>query len=78
MPGGRRSDLAPSMVAGDRVRVPAGLDPARRSRPGMGLVQRPVTSDLRGTFDIRTSERGTVATLTFPVASEDGDDGEER
>ena len=55
-------------VANDGVGVPEGFDPAESQGLGMRIVQRLVTSDLRGRFDIRSGETGTVATLTFPVA----------
>ncbi len=69
----RRDGMVTVEVANDGVQVPEGFDPAQSQGLGMRIVQRLVTSDLRGTFDIRSGGPGTVATLTFPG---DGDDEE--
>ncbi len=61
-------------VANDGIVVPAGFDPARSEGLGMRIIQRLVTSDLRGSFAIRSGEVGTIATLTFPIAEADAPD----
>ena len=70
----RRAGLATVEVSNDGIGVPEGFDAAQSQGLGMRIVQRLVTSDLRGTFDIRSGETGTVATLTFPVGGEDEED----
>ena len=67
---GRENGLATVEVANDGIGVPPGFDPAESQGLGMRIIQRLVTSDLRGSFDIRSGETGTVASLTFPVAPE--------
>jgi two-component sensor histidine kinase len=37
----------------------------------MRITQRLVTSDLRGTFSIRPTETGTIATIRFPVVEDE-------
>lgn len=64
------NDLAVVEVSNDGAGVPAGFDPVESEGLGMRIIQRLVTSDLRGTFSIRTAEQGTVvARLTFPLAT---------
>jgi two-component sensor histidine kinase len=59
--------LAMLEVANDGQRVPAGFNPSESRGLGMRIVQRLVSSDLRGEFSIQSSEEGTVATITFPL-----------
>ncbi len=68
----RVNGLANVEVANDGAGVPEGFDPAESQGLGMRIVQRLVTSDLRGRFDIRSGDTGTVATLTFPVGDGEG------
>jgi two-component sensor histidine kinase/putative methionine-R-sulfoxide reductase with GAF domain len=68
--GDRLDGLARVEVANDGVGVPDGFDPAESRGLGMRIVQRLVTSDLHGTFSIRSGETGTVATMTFPIAAD--------
>ncbi|MGH2531585.1 MAG: sensor histidine kinase [Thermomicrobiales bacterium] len=58
-------------VENDGCQVPKGFDPSRSSGLGMRIVERLVTSDLHGRFAIRSSDEGTVATITFPLAGID-------
>jgi two-component sensor histidine kinase/putative methionine-R-sulfoxide reductase with GAF domain len=69
----RDEGLATVEVSNDGVEVPEGFDPATSQGLGMRIVQRLVSSDLRGTFTIRSGDTGTVATLTFPVGIESED-----
>jgi two-component sensor histidine kinase len=64
----RDGPAATVVVTNDGVSVPEGFDPAESEGLGMRIIQRLVTSDLRGTFTIRT-EAGdrVVARLSFPV-----------
>jgi len=57
-------------VFNDGAGVPEGFNPAMSSGLGMKITQRLVVSDLRGTFDIRSDDQGTKATIRFPIASE--------
>ena len=59
--------LARVRVTNDGVGVPEGFDPAQSPGLGMRIVQRLVTSDLRGAFTIRSNDIETVATITFPL-----------
>jgi two-component sensor histidine kinase len=59
-------------VFNDGHRVPEGFDPANSTGLGMRITQGLVTSDLKGTFSIRSDERGTTALIRFPIA-EDAD-----
>jgi len=65
----RDGTLAIVEVTNDGASVPEGFDPASSQGLGMRIIQRLVTSDLRGTFDIRTDDQGrVVAALVFPTA----------
>lgn len=64
-----RGRLATLEVENDGERVPAGFDPSQTRGLGMRIVQRLVTSDLRGDFSISSTERGTIATITFPLVT---------
>ncbi len=70
----KHAGLATVEVANDGIGVPAGFNPAQSEGLGMRIIHRLVTSDLRGTFDIRSGETGTVATLTFPINGDDADE----
>jgi two-component sensor histidine kinase len=67
----REGALATIEVFNDGQRIPAGFDPAQSSGLGMRIVQRLVTSDLRGTFTITSDETGTTARIVFPLAESD-------
>jgi len=71
----RNAGSARVEVANDGIGVPDDFDPDQSQGLGMRIIQRLVSSDLRGTFDIRSGEVGTVATLTFPVDPGYGRDG---
>ncbi len=58
-------------VINDGVRIAKGFKPAESSGLGMRITQRLVTSDLRGTFSIRPTETGTIATIRFPVVEDE-------
>lgn len=66
----REANRATLEVENDGRRVPEGFDPDRSTGLGMRIVQRLVSSDLSGTFSIRSTEHGTVATISFPVADQ--------
>lgn len=63
--------LAEIEVFNDGQHIPAGFDPAKSSGLGMRIVQRLVTSDLRGTFTIQSDASGTTARIVFPLAVSD-------
>ncbi|HKG24802.1 MAG TPA: GAF domain-containing protein [Thermomicrobiales bacterium] len=63
----REGNLATLEVANDGQRVPEGFDPQESRGLGMRIVQRLVSSDLRGEFSIQSNDEGTVAAITFPV-----------
>ncbi len=63
----REGNLATLEVANDGQQVPEGFDPRESRGLGMRIVQRLVSSDLRGDFSIQSSEEGTVAAITFPL-----------
>ena len=73
----RHDAFATVEVANDGQQVPEGFNPAHSQGLGMRIIQRLVTSDLRGRFAIRSSPEGTVATLTFPLATETGGEVDE-
>lgn len=58
-------------VANDGVKIPDEFDPATSTGLGMRITQQLVTSDLRGTFTIKPTEHGTLATIRFPIAQLD-------
>ena len=66
----RENGFARVRVANDGIGVPEGFDPDESQGLGMRIIRRLVTSDLRGSFAIRSGETGTEATLTFPVAAD--------
>ncbi len=55
-------------VSNDGHGVPEGFDPSRSTGLGMRITQRLVTSDLKGSFAIRSDDAGTVALIRFPIA----------
>jgi two-component sensor histidine kinase/putative methionine-R-sulfoxide reductase with GAF domain len=57
-------------VSNDGQGVPEGFDPAQSSGLGMRITQRLVTSDLKGTFSISSSDGGTTALIRFPIEPE--------
>lgn len=63
----REGNLATLEVANDGQRVPAGFNPSESRGLGMRIVQRLVSSDLRGEFSLQSSDQGTVAAITFPL-----------
>lgn len=54
-------------VFNDGQNIPEGFDPANSDGLGMRITQRLVSSDLRGTFTIEPTGRGTLATIRFPL-----------
>ena len=72
--GDRLDGQARIEVANDGIGVPDGFDPAQSKGLGMRIVQRLVTSDLHGTFAIRSGETGTVATMSFPIEARNDDE----
>ncbi|CAN5665214.1 GAF domain-containing protein [soil metagenome] len=69
--GNQEYGAATIQVINDGVRIAKGFKPAESSGLGMRITQRLVTSDLRGSFSIRPTESGTIATIQFPLAPED-------
>jgi two-component sensor histidine kinase/putative methionine-R-sulfoxide reductase with GAF domain len=63
----REGNLATLEVANDGQRVPEGFNPNESRGLGMRIVQRLVSSDLRGEFTIQSGDAGTVASITFPL-----------
>ncbi|MEA2515472.1 MAG: two-component system, sensor histidine kinase PdtaS [Thermomicrobiales bacterium] len=63
----REGNLARFEVANDGQRVPEGFNPRESRGLGMRIVQRLVSSDLRGEFAIQSTDEGTVAAITFPL-----------
>ena len=55
-------------VENDGQPPPPGFDPRQTSGLGLKIVARLVQSDLRGDFSIRATERGAIATISFPIA----------
>lgn len=64
----RRDPFATIEVENDGEKVPENFEPDESRGLGMKIIQRLVTSDLHGRFSIRSSEAGTIATITFPIA----------
>ncbi|MDQ3044477.1 MAG: GAF domain-containing protein, partial [Chloroflexota bacterium] len=58
-------------VKNDGQPVPEDFVPAEGRGLGMRIIQRLVTSDLRGEFSIRSTDEGTVALIQFPLALPD-------
>ena len=58
-------------VANDGWGPPAGFDPGQSAGLGMRIIQRLVSSDLGGSFEIRAEHPGTVATIAFPLVTEE-------
>ena len=54
-------------VTNDGHRLDEGFDPSQSHGLGMRIIQRLVTSDLKGTFSIGNGGLGTVATIEFPI-----------
>ncbi|MGI8642648.1 MAG: sensor histidine kinase, partial [Thermomicrobiales bacterium] len=72
-----QNGIATVEVENDGESVPDGFIPAESSGLGMKIVQRLVTSDLRGSFRIASPEwDGTIATITFPLADQSEDSAE--
>jgi two-component sensor histidine kinase len=55
-------------ISNDGVAIPANLDPATSQGLGMRIIQRLVTADLHGTFQIGPIDGGSRAILRFPIA----------
>ena len=66
----RRGPFARLEVENDGERVPDDFDPNQSRGLGMRIVQRLVSSDLSGSFDIASTDRGTIATISFPLTAE--------
>ena len=69
----RENGHATVEVANDGHGVPEDFVPAESQGLGMRITHRLVTSDLRGSFSIKSGEVLTVATITFPL--DEGDAG---
>jgi two-component sensor histidine kinase/putative methionine-R-sulfoxide reductase with GAF domain len=67
----RNRTIASIEVFNDGHRVPEGFNPAESTGLGMRIVQRLVTSDLRGDFAIRSDGAGTTARISFPLAGQE-------
>jgi two-component sensor histidine kinase/putative methionine-R-sulfoxide reductase with GAF domain len=55
-------------IENDGEAIPADFDPGGSHGLGMRIIQRLVTADLHGSFDIGPSDRGSMAVLRFPLA----------
>jgi two-component sensor histidine kinase/putative methionine-R-sulfoxide reductase with GAF domain len=64
------SGIAHVEVFNDGKKVPDGFDPSVSEGLGMRITQSLVTSDLKGTFTISSTEDGTVALIRFPIAND--------
>jgi two-component sensor histidine kinase/putative methionine-R-sulfoxide reductase with GAF domain len=62
-------DMVTLEVENDGERIPEGFNPIESRGLGMRIVQRLVTSDLRGAFSIQASDEGTVASIRFPLSA---------
>jgi two-component sensor histidine kinase len=67
----RENSHATVEVANDGHGVPEEFVPAESQGLGMRITHRLVTSDLRGSFTIKSGETLTVATITFPLDDAD-------
>jgi two-component system, sensor histidine kinase PdtaS len=54
-------------ISNDGVSIPAGLDPSGSHGLGMRIIQRLVTADLEGSFQIGPTDYGSKAVLRFPM-----------
>jgi two-component sensor histidine kinase len=63
----RDGGIATLEVENNGVRIADEFNPTASQGLGMRIVQRLVTSDLRGYFSILPTQTGTVARITFPV-----------
>ncbi len=59
--------MATIEVENDGLRLPPDFNPQTSRGLGMRIIQRLVSSDLRGNFRLQSSEAGTVASITFPL-----------
>ncbi|MER3437606.1 MAG: hypothetical protein C4346_08470 [Chloroflexota bacterium] len=59
--------MATIEVENDGLRLPPDFNPQTSRGLGMRIIQRLVSSDLRGDFRLQPSETGTVASITFPL-----------
>lgn len=59
--------IAKIEVANNGHTLDEGFDPAQSRGLGMRIIQRLVTSDLKGKFSIVNGGLGTVATIEFPI-----------
>lgn len=66
--GREESGSAVIEVANDGVKISETFDPEKSDGLGMRITQRLVTSDLRGTFTIKPTDKGTLASIRFPIA----------
>jgi two-component sensor histidine kinase len=62
-------DMVTLEVENDGERIAEGFNPIESRGLGMRIVQRLVTSDLRGEFAIRADTEGTVASIRFPISA---------
>lgn len=63
----RFGSLATLEVENDGEQIPEGFNPNESRGLGMRIVQRLVSSDLRGEFAITSDHERTVASITFPI-----------
>jgi two-component system, sensor histidine kinase PdtaS len=68
----QQNGIATVTVENDGNQPPEGFTPDMSTGLGMRIVQRLVTSDLEGTFGLERAGLGTRATMTFPIAAENG------
>ena len=65
--------IATVTVENDGNQPPDGFTPDMSTGLGMRIVQRLVTSDLQGSFTLERGGLGTRATMTFPIAPDNGE-----
>jgi two-component sensor histidine kinase/putative methionine-R-sulfoxide reductase with GAF domain len=63
----RDGNLVTLTVENDGQGVPDGFNPSESTGLGMRIIQSLVSSDLRGEFNIRSGDTGTIAEITFPL-----------
>jgi two-component sensor histidine kinase len=58
-------------IGNDGEAIPEDFDPSGSHGLGMRIIQRLVTADLHGTFQIGPARNGSVAILRFPIATDE-------
>ncbi|MGI9252638.1 MAG: ATP-binding protein, partial [Thermomicrobiales bacterium] len=69
----QKNGIATVTVENDGQSPPDGFTPDMSTGLGMRIVQRLVTSDLGGAFTLERAGLGARATLTFPIAADNGE-----